>query len=95
MKNSGLIFSNTAVNIDNEVNIIETNSNKKYKKKKKKKHAARSCRHNKVILADRNIYHNPCLHIQQEHDSKLQQKPSNPRVKITNLQTYDKIIGII
>ena len=37
MKNSGLIFSNTTVNIDNEVNIIETNSNKKYKKKKKKK----------------------------------------------------------
>ena len=38
MKNSGLIFSNTTVNIDNEVNIIETNSNKKYKKK----HAAKS-----------------------------------------------------
>ena len=35
MKKSGLIFSNTTVNIDNEVNIIETNSNKKYKKKKK------------------------------------------------------------
>ena len=34
MKKSGLIFSNTTVNIDNEVNIIETNSNKKYKKKK-------------------------------------------------------------
>ena len=63
MKKSGLIFSNTTVNIDNEVNIIETNSNKKYKKKKK--HAARSCRHNKVILADRNIYHKPCLHIHQ------------------------------
>ena len=28
MKNSGLIFSNTVVNIDNEVNIIETNNNK-------------------------------------------------------------------
>ena len=28
MKKSGLIFSNTTVNIDNEVNIIETNSNK-------------------------------------------------------------------
>ena len=37
MKKSGLIFSNTTVNIDNEVNIIETNTNKKYKKKKKKK----------------------------------------------------------
>ena len=65
MKKSGLIFSNTTVNIDNEVNIIETNSNKKYKKK----HAARSCRHNKVILADRNIYHKPCLHIHQHFRS--------------------------
>ena len=65
MKNSGLIFSNTTVNIDNEVNIIETNSNKKYKKK----HAARSCRHNKVILADINIYHKPCLHIHQHFRS--------------------------
>ena len=37
MKNSGLIFSNTTMNIDNEVNIIETNNNKKYKKKRKKK----------------------------------------------------------
>ena len=50
----------------NEVNIIETNSNKKYKKKK---HATRSCRHNKVILADRNIYHKPCLHIHQHFRS--------------------------
>ena len=37
MKNSGLIFNNTTMNIDNEVNIIETNTNKKYKKKKRKK----------------------------------------------------------
>ena len=44
----------------NEVNIIETNRNRRHQKKK---HATRSCRHNKVILADRNIYHKPTLQI--------------------------------
>ena len=71
---------------NNEVNIIETNSNKK----KKKKHAARSCRHNKVILADRNIYHKPCLHIHQHFRSissstmNLQILTKKKQIKVPN-----------
>ena len=76
----------------NEVNIIETNSNKKYKKKKK--NAARSYRHNKVILVDRNIYHKPCLHIHQ-HFRSISSSTINFQLTQINFHNYNNITSLV